>query len=182
MSTTAVPRLRSKPGYWAPWMTLGGIALVAITAGLLLPQLLPGEADLDKSRPSAETKAKGKTDYAGPVLPDMPSPQGLLTRLASGTMLVLGLAVAAIWGLRRWQQAQAPAATAPRHLQLLETLPLGNRCSLHLVHTGQCDILIGVDGAGIKNMLTLPKPFEEIMAEAEAPAADAAPSPQADAA
>jgi hypothetical protein len=34
-------------------------------------------------------------------------------------------------------------------MQLKETLALGNRCSVHLVHIGKREVLICVDGAGI---------------------------------
>jgi flagellar biogenesis protein FliO len=100
-----------------------------------------------------------------PALPDMPNPQGMLARLAWGTILVLGLSVASIWGMRRWTQVRAPAVSGERTLRLVETLPLGNRCSVHLVHLGKREVLIGVDAAGIKTIVALTKAFDDVLAE-----------------
>ena len=42
---------------------------------------------------------------------------------------------------------------------------MGNRCSVHLVHLGKREILIGVDGGGIKTMVPLANSFEDVLAE-----------------
>ena len=167
MSTTSVPGAASKAGLRAPWLTMGLVAVIATLAGLLVPQLLPGEMAIEKTHHKVEAKSASKTDYVAPSIADMPNPQGMLVRLVSGTMLVLGLSVASIWLMRRWMQSQAPAGLGRREMSLVETLPLGNRCSLHLVHMGKREVLIGVDGAGIKTIVPLPKAFEEVLAEAE---------------
>jgi flagellar biogenesis protein FliO len=162
MTTSAVSSLASKSGVHPPWLTLGIVAFVAVLAGLLVPQLLPGEMVIEKNHVKAETKGIAKGDYTAPQVPDMPNPQSMLTRLALGTLIVLGMSVASIWGMRRWLQP-AQAAAGPRTMKLLETLPLGNRCSLHLVHMGKREVLIGVDGAGIKTIVPLPEAFEEVL-------------------
>jgi flagellar biogenesis protein FliO len=48
-------------------------------------------------------------------------------------------------------------------MRLIETLPLGNRCSVHLVRLGKREILIGVDGAGIKTVAPLAGFFEDAL-------------------
>ena len=151
-STEILPKPASKLGIWSPWVT---VALVAVLAGLMLPQLMPGESVLDKNQPKVEAKTKSGSDYVAPALPEMPSPQALLGRLFLGTVFVLGLAVVSLWGVRRWLQTNAPANSTPREMRLIETLPLGNRCSIHLVHLGKREILIGVDGGGIKTVVPL---------------------------
>jgi flagellar biogenesis protein FliO len=144
------------------------VALGAVAAGLLLPQFMSADMVVETDRPKAEIKAKSKSAYTTPVVPDMPSPRGMLARLAWGTVCVLALAVAAIWGLRRWTQTHDLRDSGGRALRLIETLPLGNRCSVHLVHFGKREVLIGVDGAGIKTIVPLPKEFVEVLAEESA--------------
>ncbi|HWY89024.1 MAG TPA: flagellar biosynthetic protein FliO [Gemmataceae bacterium] len=177
MSMTTVPSAGPKTGFRGPWMALGIVAIVAIGAGLLVPQLLPGEMALEPSRPKADAKSKSKSEYVAPTVPEMPNPQGMLTRLASGTVLVLGLSVASIWGMRRWLKIQEPAGAGQRDLRLVETLALGNRCCLHLVHLGKREVLVGVDGAGIKTIVPLPRVFEEVLSETEMPASPARVNP-----
>jgi flagellar biogenesis protein FliO len=157
----------------APWQALGIVGIGAIVLGLLIPQLLPGEMVIDKNHHKAEARADTKANYEAPTLADVPNPQGMLVRLLAGTVLVLGLAVASILGMRHWLQRQTPAGLGRREMRLVETLPLGNRCSVHLVHLGKREILIGVDGAGVKAIVPLAKAFEEVLGETEslAPAA-----------
>ncbi len=170
MSTTTIPGASLKSGVRPPWLTLGIVAFVAVLAGLLVPQMLPGEMVIEKNHVKVETKGFAKGDYTAPQVPDMPNPQSMLTRLALGTLLVLGLSVASIWAMRRWLQP-AQAAAGPRTMKLLESLPLGNRCTLHLVHMGKREVLIGVDGAGIKTIVPLPEAFEEVLQETASVAA-----------
>jgi flagellar biogenesis protein FliO len=171
MSTSTVPAPRAKLRFWAPW---AAIALVAVVLGLLLPQLMPGEMAVDKSRSKTEAKSKANADYAAPTIPDAPNPQALLARLAMGTVLVLGLSVASIWGMRRWLYPMGTGAAGLREMRLIETLPLGNRCSLHLVYLGKREVLVGVDGGGIKSIVPLAKPFDDVLGETET----AAPTPE----
>ena len=86
--------LKSKLGFWTPWAT---VAFLAVMAGLMLPQLMPGETVVEKPRARTEISEK-TTEYTAPSLPDMPSPQALLGRLVVGTVFVLGLSVASLWG------------------------------------------------------------------------------------
>jgi flagellar biogenesis protein FliO len=172
-ATEILSKTTSRIGSWTPWATVGAIA---VFAGLMLPQLLPGESALEKGRPKAEAIAKSGTEYAAPALPDMPSPQAMLARLFGGTVFVLGLSVVSLWGVRRWMQTTAAANSTSREMRLVETLQLGNRCSMHLVHLGKREILIGVDGGGIKTVVPLPSSFEDVLADTEAaPAAETVP-------
>src|SRR2546425_344205 len=83
---------------------------------------------------------------APPSLPDAPSLQGMILRLGIGTAIVLALCVATLAGIRRWMYPAAANGSTPREMRLTETLQLGNRCALHLVHLGKQPILVGVDG------------------------------------
>ncbi len=140
------------------------VAVVAVLAGLLLPQLMPGETVVEAAK-KAETALDTKAEYKPPTRPNMPSAQGMLARLAWGTALVLALAAASLYGMRRYLRAHEPALAGARELRLMETLPLGNRCALHLVHLGKREVLVGVDGTGIKTIVPLAKEFEEVLEE-----------------
>ena len=146
------------------------IGLIASLAGLLIPQMLPG----DKTPPptAAARDAKDLT-YVPPTWPEPPSVQSMLLRLGFGTMFVLILSIGAISYGKRYLSAFAGNAVAGE-LKLVETLPLGNRCRLHLVRLGGRQILVGADGAGIKTVTPLDD-FEQILAtDAESPGRDAA--------
>jgi flagellar biogenesis protein FliO len=169
MATSTSAGAGSTTTFRTPWLTTGIVAIGAIVAGLLVPRLLPGEmVVVEKKQAKTKAEANGaKADYTPPALPDMPNPQGMLMRLAAGTAFVLGLSVVSIWGMRRWTQSKDMPASGMRTMRLVETLPLGQRCSLHLVHLGKREIVIGVDGGGIKTIVPLPNAFEDVLAETE---------------
>jgi flagellar biogenesis protein FliO len=165
----------AKPAQSA-WMSWVAITAVAIVLGLVAPQLMPGEASREKVEPKTEAKEKGKLEYTAPALPDAPSVQSMFVRLGVGTAVVLGLCVATMFGIKKWMYPIATNGTAPREMRLMETLQLGNRCSLHLVHLHKQPILVGVDGSGIQTIVPLPPSFEEVLTEAEAPPLVAGPT------
>ena len=153
------------------WMSWVAIAAVAIVLGLVAPQLMPSETTGDKPESKVETKDKSKLDYVAPAMPEVPSVQNMFVRLGVGTPIVLGLCVATMFGIRRWLYPVAAHGALPREMRLMETLHLGNRCSLHLVHLNMQPILVGVDSSGIKTVVPLPTPFEDVLTEAETPPA-----------
>lgn len=163
----------SKPPHSA-WMSWLAIAAVAIVMGMLVPQLMPGETVSEKAEPkSAESspvksgrEQKKDLQYAAPTFPEAPSVPGMFLRLGVGTAVVLGLCVATLWGIRRWLYPAAANGSTSRDMHLMETLHLGNRCALHLVHLHKQPILVGVDGAGIKTIVPLPATFEDVLSEA----------------
>jgi flagellar biogenesis protein FliO len=142
------------------------IGLIASLAGLLIPQMLPGDKSPAHASTTAIRDAKDLT-YVPPAWPEPPSVQSLMLRLVFGTMFVLILSVAAIWYGKRYLSAYAGGAVGGE-LKLVETLPLGNRCRLHLVRLGGRQILIGADGAGIKTVTPLDD-FEQVLADNGAP-------------
>lgn len=157
------------PALRGPWITVLAVAGLAILAGMLLPKLLSSETVLDKNPPQKESKSGTASEYKAPTLPDVPNPQALLGRLFVGTIVVLGLSVISIRLMRHWMPSQAPARAIPKEMRLIETLHLGQRTSLHLVHLGTREILVGVDGGGIKSIVPLPKPFDESLADVVQP-------------
>jgi flagellar biogenesis protein FliO len=153
----------SRFGDFGPWIA---IAFVATLAGLFLPQLLSGET-VSSSALKADAKTAGPLEYTAAPLPEPPNFRAMMLRLGGGTAAVLGLCVASLWGARRWMSAASTSTSARRTMHLVETLPLGNRCSLHLVHLGNRELIVGVDGGGIKTVLPLAEPFGDVLADAE---------------
>jgi flagellar biogenesis protein FliO len=143
-----------------------------VVAGLLVPQLLSSAVPLlDKSTPekSAAGEPKAKTDlsYTPPSMPSVPDARLMLTRLVVGTGVVLGLCVLTLWLCKRWLVRLPAKTTGLTQLTVVETLALGNRCSVHLLHAANRQVLIGVDGTGIKTMIALPELFAGDMLEAQ---------------
>ena len=166
---TAPPR----PAGAKKWVPAALAGLAAVVAGLIAPGFF---GDL-MPPPSAGTRAAAKGEplaYTPPAYPEAPDPRAMLLRLALGTGFVLVLAVTTIWLGRRWLK-QGPAADAPAsRLGVVETLPLGNRCAVHLVRVGRQQVLVGVDATGLRSLVALPDLFEETLTHAEA---DTPPTP-----
>lgn len=161
MSTaTAKPALKSSLSVWAGWV---GIAVVATLAGLALPQMMTNDPVVAKAPAKSESNEKSSLEYTAPTLPEAPNLQAMMVRLAVGTIIVLGLCVVSLWGMKRWLVAPGQPLASDRNMHLLETLNLGNRCCLHLVHLGKREVLIGVDSGGIKAVLPLAEPFVEVL-------------------
>jgi flagellar biogenesis protein FliO len=149
-------------------LPLSLVGVLAVLAGVLLPQLLNGEPAL--SQPAPSLAPADSLVYTPPTFPEAPDPRSMLLRLLLGTAFVLVLSVVTIFLSRRWlRQVGAPSAATGR-LAVVETLPLGNRCALHLVRVGRQQVLVGVDAAGLKSLVALPELFDEALAEAEQPA------------
>lgn len=149
----------------ARWVTLGVVGLVAVIGGLFLPQLVSAPAA--PAPPAAVRPDRAALSYTPPALPDGPSPQSLMVRLLVGTAVVLGLGVGVLWIGRRWLAPAPPKFAAPGQMTLVETLALGNRCSVHLVAVGARQVLVGVDASGVKSMVALPEQFGETLSELE---------------
>lgn len=153
-------------GTFGPWIT---IAAVAVLAGLVMPQMIPGSTDNGKSIVKSETKDKEKNslEYTPAPLPEIPNFQAMMLRLGLGTITVLGLCVFSLWGMRQWMNPTAITGSNERVMRLMETLQLGNRCSLHLVQLGNREVIVGVDSTGIKTVLPLAAAFDDVLAQAE---------------
>jgi flagellar biogenesis protein FliO len=166
------------PGAGRKWLPLALVGGLAVVAGVVLPQMLGGVA-LPESPPAATAEQKDSLEYAEPKWPEPPDSRAMLTRLCVGTVVVLVLCVAMLVVCRRWLRQVPGQGAANTRLALVETLPLGNRCLVHLVRVGKQQVLVGVDGGGLKSLVALPDAFDDALAEAQdapAPAAEEAPA------
>lgn len=133
-------------------MTRVRLSLALLLAVLLAPPL-----------PAAD-RAVAPEKTPQPEWVAAPEAGGQLARLGVGTVVVLGLCVATLYAGQRWLRG-GPAAAEGKQFQVLETLALGNRCSVLLVRAAGRQLLVGLDGSGVKSLLTLPEPLPDADAE-----------------
>jgi flagellar biogenesis protein FliO len=163
--STNSPKKLLLQGLKKNWLLMGLIALAAVAAGVSLPQNLPGVPHPTESAPASPPSEKSTLAYVPPSLPDAPSPRGMLLRLGLGTFLVLILCAGTLWVGKRWIQVSPVGGSAGTLLRVVETLPLGNRCALHLVTAGTRQILVGMDASGLKAMIPMTEPFENTLSD-----------------
>jgi hypothetical protein len=133
----AAPTQVFGPGTTKRWIPVAVIGSIAVIAGIAFPRTLPSPApDSVKLNVKSEPEAKGKFAYSPPVEPEMPDARAMLTRLGVATAAVLALCAGTLWMGRRWLGGPPAKAGQARHLHLVETLALGNRCLVHLVEVG----------------------------------------------
>ena len=159
------------------WLIFGVLGLATTLCGVVLPRGLRSlhavAAEIPTSQPSqhpdetgiAPIHSKDNLEYEPPGFPEMPPLQPMLKRLAFGTIFVLILCMLVLWTGKRWVRPLAAPTLKSRKLRILESLPLGGRCSVFLLQADEAKILVGVDQAGIKSLLPLPQSFEPDLAE-----------------
>lgn len=126
----------------------------------------------DTREPAAAKSSRDELSYTPPEWPDPPDTAAMLRRVVVGTAIVLVLCVGTLWAGKRWLRG-APAGTGSGNaLRLVESVSLGNRCAVHLLRTGEHQVLVGVDAAGLKSLVALPPSFENAIAEAGSPTFD----------
>src|SRR5947209_2886826 len=153
-----------RAGYWGPLALIG---LLAVVAGLVLPQMLPDDLPALETRPKDTAGSAGDLHYVPPEMPEVPSTRALFLRLGGMTAGVLVIGVGVLVCGRHWLRGMAPARSATGTLRLVETLHLGNRCNLHLVQIAARQILVGADATGIKSVVTLTDDFENYLGDRE---------------
>jgi flagellar biogenesis protein FliO len=149
------------------WLPLAIIGLVAVTAGIALPQAMPS-APTAAAVPAAakisgggDAAGKGKWAYTPPSVPEPPDAKAMLTRLGVATAFVLVLCVVTLWLGKRWLGSTAQPIGPTNQMRLLEMLPLGNRCAVYLIQVANRPVLIGTDPSGLKTVVPLPESFSD---------------------
>jgi flagellar biogenesis protein FliO len=148
------------------------LGLIVIVGGIAAPQLLPEMPQAPRAAEAAAEEGPGSLIYTPPTQPAPVDPRWLLVRLVIVTALVLGLAVGSLWLGKRWLVAGAAKAAGPKHMQVIETLPLANRCSVVLIEVGKRQVLVGLDATGLQSMVPLPERFDLELATAALEPAD----------
>lgn len=143
------------------WLIVGVIGVMAAFAGSALPQLIAAKK-IEPAAPLKQDAAISKLNDPTPAWPDAPSPAAMLARLGVGTAIVLVLCVGTLLAGKRWLVGARPVpeTPGPQRLRLLEVLPLGNRCAVHLLQAGGQQVLVGIDATGMKAVIALNDGFE----------------------
>jgi hypothetical protein len=121
-----------------PWLALCVTGALVIGAGGLLPSLLGGDA---------LARGTNLSEAPGGLLP-----AAMLGRLAAGTLVVLALCAGSLPLLRRWLAPGSPARPGGE-FEVVASLPLGGRCCVWLVRTGEHYLLAGADGSGVQALV-----------------------------
>jgi flagellar biogenesis protein FliO len=162
------------------WLIFGALGLATTLCGVILPQGLRSLHDVAAAIPTPQSppqseeagvstvQSKDQLEYNPPALPEMPPLQPMLMRLAFGTILVLILCILTLWSGKRWVRPLVAPTHESKKLRILESLPLGGRCSVFLLQADEAKILVGVDQAGIKSLLPLPQSFDRALEEMSA--------------
>jgi flagellar biogenesis protein FliO len=104
----------------------------------------------------------------------------MFLRLVVGTVVALGLCAGSLWFGRRWLRGNIVTGESGGQLKVLETVSLGNRSFVHLVQAGKGQVLAGTDSAGLKALIAVPSPFEDVLADQiERPQQDETPAARA---
>lgn len=159
------------------WLIFGVLGVAATLCGLVLPQglriLQQPTAAVPSPQPAPQSgevavspaQTKDTLEYEPPALPELPPLEPMFLRLALGTIFVLILCIITLWAGKRWVRPLAAPVEDSRKLRVVESLPLGGRCSVFLLQAEDTKILVGVDQAGIKALLPLPQSFDRALAE-----------------
>jgi flagellar biogenesis protein FliO len=67
------------------------------------------------------------------------------------------LCIGLLWFGKRWLAARAPLNGQGQQLRFLETLSLGIRCALRLIHVADRPVLVGMDASGFRTIVSLPE-------------------------
>jgi flagellar biogenesis protein FliO len=145
------------------WLTIGIIGLVAVSAGIVLPQMLPADTTVSQPAAPPESAQKNELAYTPPAWPEAPDPKAMITRLVLGTAIVLGLCAGTLMLSKRWLRGMPVKTSATGPLAVIDSLALGNRCHVHLVGVGKHRVLVGMDASGLKSLVPLSEDFDEAL-------------------
>lgn len=148
----------------AKWLALFLLGVFVVVAGIRAPHVLSRPI-----KPSTKSLPKAgdwkKNGYTRPALPEAPDAGSMLLRLGVGTVVVLVLCVVVLLVGKRWLAPLSPTKSGNQQMTLVESLTLENRCRLHLVKVGEREILIGIDGSGVKTVTPLEEPLGDPFSE-----------------
>lgn len=90
-------------------------------------------------------------------------PEQTLRDWAEGAGLLLGFGIVSLWLVRQWVSKRAQPGGPTTHLRTIETLSLPQRCRIHLVEVQGRQVLVAMDGAGVKSVTVLPDRFASLL-------------------
>ena len=93
----------------------------------------------------------------------------LAIRFMTGTVIVLGLCVVTILGIRKWQRSHGMLPMSEGDSKVLETVVIGPHRSVSLVQLRGLQAVVGCDASGIQSIVLAPPSFDDVMAETNEP-------------
>jgi flagellar biogenesis protein FliO len=109
---------------------------------------------------------------AWPATTERIDPAQTLRDWAEGAGLVVAFGIVSLWIVRQYLAKRTQTGGPTKHMQLIESLWLPQRCRVHLVEAGGRQVLVTTDAAGVKCVTVLPDRFAALLDD---DAGDAAP-------
>jgi flagellar biosynthetic protein FliO len=136
------------------WLTAAALPLLAEP-----PTAAPAASPVEQTRPVDYERLPFMKQSAAETGTEAPSTGGLLLRTLGALCLILGLLIAATWGLRRFGGTQFGGAPPEAcELAVLATLPLGERRSVTAVRFGDQLLLLGATAQSVTLLAQTDRP------------------------
>jgi len=145
-----------------PYVLWSAMALAALAAGLMVPQLLSRPVENDARATPTETKSPATESVAG--APES-SDTGYLWMMTAA-FLPASVLIAMAWLWRAGAKTKRAKAAAPS-LEVVETLRLGGRCLIYVIKAGGAELLAGVDRSGVRAVIPIPSVPAVSLSDAE---------------
>lgn len=156
-------------------LPLGLVGLAAVVAGVVSTQWLSQVAAVPPEKALVHEKTRdGKHAYTPPAWAEPPDPRIMLAQLGLGTLVMLGLCLGIFWFGKRFVNRRPLLPPGNVRLRVAEALPLNRHCCLYLLQVGDFEVLAGVDGSGLKSLVTMPEPFTDTLGKLQPSAAGSA--------
>lgn len=115
---------------------------------------------------SALLAAEGGLGYTPPAPPTAPDPGALLLRLFGLTAGLMALCGVVLWLARRANRPAGGVGNAAGKLKLEGSLALDRRSTVHLVWVQGQTVAVTTDASGLRSIVVLSEPFEQMLDEA----------------
>ena len=122
----------------------------------------------------AEGPASG-LKYTPPSVAGTPDPGHLLLRLVGLTVVLLVVCGVVIWLARRANRLPVASDNAAGLLRHEGSIALDRRSAVHLISVEGQTAAVTTDAAGLRSIVLLSEPFEQVLEESTSSSADAVP-------
>ena len=129
--------------------------IAAIVCIAVTPELL---ADEKSPRPISEHRDSATPPRYEPDWPEPPNVGSVVVKLFVGVGAAGLVALVLLWTSKR-RLRDGKHQNSPHLLTTKATLSLGNRAVLHLVQSGDYQLIAATDATGVKSLLLLPDEF-----------------------
>ncbi len=106
-------------------------------------------------------------EYSPPTAPIAPDPGYLLLRLIGLTAALLVLCVVVLWFARRSNRLSLTRGNDAGRMRHEGTLILDRRSAVHMIHVEGQTIAVTTDASGLRSIVVLSEPFDDVLNESE---------------